>query len=72
MAELSTAQRKKLSRTQFGLPDRRGYPMPDASHAINAKARAKQMLAKGKLSQADYEHIITMANHKIAQFNSNG
>jgi hypothetical protein len=26
-------------RNQFGLPEQRKYPMPDASHARNAKSR---------------------------------
>lgn len=36
--------------------------MPDRSHAANAKARAKQMLNKGKLSRSSYNRIVAKAN----------
>ena len=38
MAKLSAADRKALPKSDFGGPDR-SYPMPDRSHAANAKAR---------------------------------
>lgn len=62
MAKLTTKQRKGLSRSTFGLPGRRAYPMPDRSHAANAKARARQMLDKGKLSPSAYKRIVAKAN----------
>lgn len=65
MAELTTEQLKKLPDNVFGLPETRQYPMPDRSHAANAKARAKQMLDAGKLSQADYSKIVAMADKML-------
>jgi hypothetical protein len=53
MAELSTDARNALPDSAFGLPDKRTYPMPDASHARNAKARASEEFHKGKLSSAE-------------------
>lgn len=50
--------REKLKKSQFGLPGKRKYPMPDAKHAANAKGRAKQQLKKGKLSRSAYEKIV--------------
>ncbi len=41
MAKLSTAARKALPSSAFALPGGR-YPIPDASHARNALARAAQ------------------------------
>lgn len=38
MAKLSTDARKKLPSSDFGGPGR-SYPMPDRSHAANAKSR---------------------------------
>lgn len=35
---LDTAQRRHLSDSVFGLPDRREYPMPDAAHVRAAEA----------------------------------
>jgi hypothetical protein len=46
MAKLTTAKKNAESKKQFGLPEERKYPMPDASHAKNAKARASQMNTK--------------------------
>jgi hypothetical protein len=57
MATLTEKQRDKLPDSKFGLPDEHKYPMPDKSHARNAKARASQQEEKGHLSQADKEKI---------------
>lgn len=57
MARLSEKKRDSLKSSQFGLPDERKYPMPDESHARNAKARAAQQENKGNLSKADERKI---------------
>ena len=57
--------RRKLKKSQFGLPGRRKYPMPDKAHAVNAKARAKQQRKRGKLSRSAYEKIVAKANKVI-------
>ena len=57
--------RSKLKKSQFGLPGKRKYPMPDKAHAVNAKARAKQQRKRGKLSKAAYEKVVTKANRVI-------
>jgi len=41
MAKLTTKQRKALPKSDFAGPAR-SYPIPDASHARNALARASQ------------------------------
>ena len=53
MAELSTKKRNAEPKSEFGLPDERKYPMPDKSHARNAKARASQQEKKGNLTAAE-------------------
>lgn len=40
--ELSTKERKKLSKKLFALPGKRKYPILDKSHARNALARVAQ------------------------------
>jgi hypothetical protein len=40
--DLSTKQRKKLSKKEFALPGKRKYPIPDKAHARNALARVAQ------------------------------
>lgn len=57
MAELSTRKRNAEPKSDFGLPDERKYPMPDKSHARNAKARASQQEEKGNMSVADKKKI---------------
>lgn len=46
MAKLSMAQRKALPKSDFAVPSKApgpgSYPMPDASHARNAKSRVSQ------------------------------
>ena len=62
MAELKSSTRNKLAGSTFGLPGSRKYPMPDRAHAANAKARATQMVNKGKLSPASAAKIRRKAN----------
>jgi hypothetical protein len=62
MAKLTTAERKSIPKSKFGLPGSGKYPMPDRSHAANAKARASQMEAKGKLSPGSKAKIDAKAN----------
>jgi hypothetical protein len=65
VGKLTTEKERKLPDKAFGLPESRKYPMPDPSHARNAKARAKQMKTKGKLSKKDYDRIVRKANRVI-------
>jgi len=67
MAELTSKKRKGLSSSTFGLPGQRKYPMPDKSHAANAKARATQMVAAGKLSAASAAKIRAKANRILGK-----
>ena len=62
MAKLSAAARSKLPKSSFGEPGKRAFPMPDKSHAANAKARATQQVAKGKLSRGTAAKIKAKAN----------
>lgn len=65
MAKLTTRQRKAIPKKTFGLPLERKYPMPDKSHAINAKARATQQYKRGNLTAAEYARINSKANRVI-------
>ncbi len=67
MAVLSSKSRKGLSSSSFGLPGSRKYPMPDKAHAANAKARAAQMVKKGKLSASSAAKIRAKANRKLGK-----
>jgi hypothetical protein len=61
MAKLTAKKRNKLPNSDFAGPDR-SYPVNDRSHAANAKARASQMVKKGKLSPASKAKIDAKAN----------
>ena len=67
MAKLTAARRRRLRKSTFGLPGRRAYPMPDRSHAANAKARATQMYRKGKLSKSAKNRIHAKANRILGK-----
>jgi hypothetical protein len=62
MAKLKAARRNALPASKFGLPASRKYPVNDRSHAANAKARATQMVHKGKLSAVSAARIRKKAN----------
>jgi len=61
MATLTTKTRKALPKSKFSGPDK-SYPVPDRSHAANAKARASQMEKAGKLSPSAKAKIDAKAN----------
>lgn len=67
MTKLTTAKRKKIPKKEFGMPDEKKYPMPDKSHAANAKARATQMVKKGKISESEAAKIKAKANKVLGK-----
>lgn len=65
MADLTTKERKKLPKKDFGLPGARKYPMENAGHAKAAKSRASEMEHKGKMSKGTEEKIDTRADRVL-------
>jgi hypothetical protein len=63
--KLSAKERTEIPLSEFGLPGVRGYPMPDKSHARNAKSRASEEYSKGNLTRAQFNHINRMADRKL-------
>jgi len=67
MAEISQRKRASMPSKEFGLPEKArtteakketgNYPMPDAKHAANAKARSTQQYKEGNLSKTEKERI---------------
>lgn len=64
MAKLSSNERNELPAKEFAGPDR-SYPVPDRSHAANAKARATQQYNKGHISLEMKHEIDAKANHVL-------
>ena len=62
MSKLTTKSRNALKKSTFGLPGERKYPMPDKSHAANAKARASQAVNAGRMSSSTEAKIDAKAN----------
>jgi len=67
MGKLGSKTRNNLADSTFGLPGERKYPMPDPSHAANAKARATQQVKKGNLSPASKAKIDAKANKILGE-----
>jgi hypothetical protein len=67
MAKLTTAKKNVERKKEFGLPEQRKYPMPDASNARNAEARASQTEHQGKLSAADKKKMDAKADRILGK-----
>lgn len=63
MAKLTSKERNNIPTSEFAGPDR-SYPVPDRSHAANAKARATQSYNKGHIS-LEMEHAIDAKANKV-------
>jgi len=70
MAVLTTKARKHMKPGTFGLPGQRKYPMPDKSHAGNAKSRVSAALAEGKISPSDAAKVRHKANVVLGETDS--
>lgn len=66
MADLTSKARNALPASKFAGPNR-SYPVPDKSHAANAKARAHQQYNRGALSAAAYHAVVAKANRVLGK-----
>lgn len=67
MAKLSRGARAKLPSSEFGEPGSRKYPMPDKSHAANAKARASEAEHQGRMSASEKARIDAKADRLLGK-----
>jgi hypothetical protein len=77
MATLSAKGRKAVPASKFGIPSKAktpaakarsgNYPMPDRSHAANAKARASQAVKAGRMSASTKSKIDAKANRILGK-----
>lgn len=65
--KMNAARRKSLPKSKFGLPGKRKYPVDTPGRAANAKARATQMVKKGKLSSSAAAKIKSKANKALGK-----
>jgi hypothetical protein len=66
MSKLTSSVRNKLPKSEFAGANR-SYPIPDRSHAANAKARAQQQYNKGHISLSMLHDIDEKANKKLGE-----
>jgi hypothetical protein len=66
MAKLTTKARKALPKSEFAGPGR-SYPVPDKSHARNAKARASQAVNAGRMSKSTEAKIDAKADRVLGK-----
>lgn len=70
MSKLTAKERKAEPKSDFGEPGKRAYPMPDKSHARNAKARASEMEHKGRISKSTEQKIDRKADLKLGKIHA--
>ena len=66
MAKLTAKTRKALPKSAFAGPNHT-YPIPDKSHAANAKARATQAVRAGRMSATEKSRIDAKANKVLGK-----
>ena len=57
MAKLSSGDRNGLPTSDFGLPGRKAFPMPDKSHARDAISGASRSLNVGNITPTQAAQI---------------
>jgi hypothetical protein len=67
MTKLDTSKRKKVPASDFAEPNKRAYPVEDAAHARNAKARSSQAVKAGRMSKAEKSKIDKKADAILAK-----
>lgn len=75
MGVLKAKARNALPAKKFGLPGKKGnakgsYPVNDKGHAVAAKARASENLARGRLSPAQAAKIRHRADVVLGETDS--
>ncbi|GBQ22072.1 hypothetical protein AA0472_0650 [Acetobacter estunensis NRIC 0472] len=66
MSKLTAAERNALPDSAFALPGRR-YPIPDATHARDALARASEFYNRGELTDEEYETVVRRAKAVLGE-----
>lgn len=69
MARLTSKERDKMPKGEFGLPGSKGYPMPDKEHARLAKSGASRAEHVGNISKSTEEKIDRKANRVLGHHN---
>jgi len=65
VSKLTKEERDSLPDDDFGLPEKRAYPVDTKARAQNATARATQELERGLLTPAEKNEIDQAADRKL-------
>lgn len=71
VSKLTSKDRNSLPAGKFAGPDR-SYPVPDKSHAANAKARASQAENAGRMSASEKAKIDAKADRVLGKKGDRG
>nr|WP_249206513.1 hypothetical protein [Gluconobacter cerinus] len=64
---MTKEERDSIPDDEFGLPEKRAYPVDTKARARNAKARATQELERGLLTQEERNEIDQAADRKLQE-----
>ncbi|MFT8801923.1 MAG: hypothetical protein ABF812_08055 [Gluconobacter cerinus] len=67
MSKLTKEERDSLPDDDFGLPEKRAYPVDTKARARNAKARATQELERGLLTPEERNEIDQAADRNLQE-----
>lgn len=67
MSKLTKEERDSLPDDDFGLPEKRAYPVDTKARARNAKACATQELERGLLTPEERNEIDQAADRKLQE-----
>ena len=67
MSKLTKEERDSLPDDDFGLPEKRAYPVDTKARARNAKARATQEFERGLLTPEERNEIDQAADRKLQE-----
>src|ERR1700758_4752687 len=65
MATLTTADRDKMPKSQFGQPEKKGFPMNDKTHDRLAISGATRSEHAGNISESEADKIKSEARAKL-------
>lgn len=65
MPRITARKRRRLRKSQFGLPGKRKYPVDTKARARSAKAYAAKEHKAGRLSKSSKDRINAKANKRL-------
>lgn len=65
MAKLTTSDRDKLPKKEFGIPSKQAFPMNDATHQRMAISGATRSYNAGNISKGTEDRIKSEAREKL-------